>query len=134
MLSVVMGLQKECLQSRKLEGKGKSIERRTESSRVLPDQTDYTQQFIHSLFSSFISSFIIDLLDFRNFLVYIYLIYDAFFSQKPQLSLGRRQVNRALKKNLLLRGWWEMSEKHHSGRRCQARHEENIKFLKGDES
>lgn len=71
-----------------MRGKGKSIERRTESSRVLPDQTDYTQQFIHSLFSSFISSFIIDLLDFRNFLVYIYLIYDAFFFTETTVESG----------------------------------------------
>ena len=44
MLTVVMGLQKECQQSRKLQGER---EINQEVNRI-PDQTDYTKQFIHS--------------------------------------------------------------------------------------
>lgn len=46
MLTVVMGLQKECLQSRKLEGKreiNQEVNRIWQSS---PDQRDYIKQFI----------------------------------------------------------------------------------------
>lgn len=48
MLTVVMGLQKECLQSRKLKGEWEINREVNKIQLSSPDQADYTQKFIHS--------------------------------------------------------------------------------------